>query len=76
MSLLKVPQVAEILSCSIATIYSLIESGQLPAVKIGARGGGVRVKQQDLDSFIESRRIAFPLHAPRKTNQVVLRHLK
>ena len=63
MALLKVPQVADRLNCSQATAYALIESGQLPAVKIGAGGGGVRVTEQDLDSFIESRRIV-PLPTP------------
>lgn len=54
--LLKVQQVAERLSCSIATVYSLIERRILPSVKIGAGGGGVRVSLDDLNAFIESRR--------------------
>ena len=73
MPLLKVPQVAELLACSIATVYALIESGGLPAVKIGAGGGGVRVKREDLDTFVNSRRTAPP--APR-VKQVALRHLR
>lgn len=73
--LLRVPQVAEKLNCSLATTYALIESGQLQAVKIGAGGGGVRVTEEDLDSFIESRRIA-PPPAPRNVRTVSLKHLK
>jgi len=37
--LLKVQQVAELLACSIATVYALIDRQKLVAVKIGAGGG-------------------------------------
>ena len=72
--LLKIPQVAERLNCSQATAYALVESGQLPAVKIGAGGGGVRVTEEDLASFIQSRRTQ-PTPAPvdrRKLKHITL----
>ena len=73
MPLLKVPQVAELLACSIATVYALIESGALPAVKIGVGTGGVRVSREDLETFVESRRTAAP--TPR-VKKLVLKHLR
>jgi excisionase family DNA binding protein len=73
--LLKVPDVAEVLACSNATVYALVESGQLPAVKIGAGGGGVRVKPEDLERFIDSRKTVAP-SAPRVAKVVTLRHLR
>lgn len=73
MPLLKVPQVAELLACSIATVYALIERGQLPAVKIGVGNGGVRVRPDDLESFVESRRTGQPTP---KVKKLVLKHLR
>jgi excisionase family DNA binding protein len=76
MALRKVPQVAETLSASISTVYQLIDSGQLPAIKIGARGGGVRVDERDLEVFIQTRRIApSPPPRTRRRNGRKLRHL-
>jgi excisionase family DNA binding protein len=75
MPLLKVQQVAEMLACSIATVYALIERGELVAVKIGAAGGGVRVKLEDLNHFIDSRRTQ-PVERVKRTPRVVLKHLR
>lgn len=36
------------------TVYALIASGELPAIRIGR---SVRVKWEDLETYIESRRI-------------------
>lgn len=76
--MLKVSNVAELLACSEATVYALIQSEQLPAVKIGAGGGGVRVMDSDLSAFVESRRTnAVPSTPPsRPKKKVALRHLK
>jgi excisionase family DNA binding protein len=73
MPLLKVPQVAELLACSNATVYALIEQGLLPAVKIGVGNGGVRVRREDLDSFVESRRTGRPAA---RVKTLVLKHLR
>lgn len=73
MPLLKVPEVAQLLACSIATVYALIERGQLPAVKIGVGGGGVRVAREDLQCFIASRRTQAQ---PPRVKQISLRHLR
>ena len=51
--LLTIPEVAETLRRSRSSVYELIKSGDIPAVKIGRRG--VRVRRATLDVFIESR---------------------
>ena len=55
--LYRVREVAELLGVSKKTVYMLIQSGQLPAIRIGARGGGLRVSHADLVEFIERRRL-------------------
>lgn len=54
--LLTVPEVAERLNCGLSTAYRLIERRILPSVRVGAKKGGVRVTEEDLQRFIESRR--------------------
>jgi excisionase family DNA binding protein len=74
--LLRIKETAERLACSVATVYDLIKSGQLIAVKVGVGGGGIRVAEQDLASFIESRRITPASSSSQKAKKVKLRHLK
>jgi excisionase family DNA binding protein len=69
-----VQQVAQRLNASLATVYLLIEKGDLVAVKIGANGGGVRVLEEDLAVFIESRRTQPPERT--STKKVTLKHLR
>jgi excisionase family DNA binding protein len=75
MPLQKVPRVAEALDCSIATVYQLIDSGQLVAVKIGAKGGGVRVSDEDLQTFIDSRRTR-PREEKHRVTRPTLKHIQ
>jgi excisionase family DNA binding protein len=49
--LLKASDVANTLSISRSFAYSLLESGQLPTIKIGRT---LRVRVQDLEAYIES----------------------
>jgi excisionase family DNA binding protein len=49
--ILKVKEVAETLSISISMVYKVIESGELPALRIGNL---VRVRLQDLNHFVQT----------------------
>ena len=49
--LLRPGEAAEILGVSRSTIYSLIQEGRLPAVKLGRRG--VRVHRAELERRLE-----------------------
>ncbi len=46
-------EVAEILNIAPAQVYSLVRSGELPAIKIGARGQW-RVEANQLEEFISA----------------------
>ncbi len=48
---LSLPDVAEILSISVAQVYALVRRGDLPAIKIGGRGQW-RVESAALESYI------------------------
>ena len=50
--LITASEVSHILGLGESTVYLLIQRGELPCVRIGR---AVRVKQDDLDAFIESK---------------------
>lgn len=56
MELLTVREVQMQLKVSRACVYSLIESGQLPCVRIGTGRGTIRIDQADVDQFVDTRR--------------------
>ncbi|MDQ1617512.1 MAG: hypothetical protein QOE19_81 [Actinomycetota bacterium] len=49
---LQLADVAEILNTSSAQVYSLVRSGELPAIKIGGRGQW-RVESSELEKYIQ-----------------------
>jgi excisionase family DNA binding protein len=49
--LLTVAEVAEMLRVSTMTVYRLIRTGELPAVRIGR---SYRVREPDLEAYLES----------------------
>lgn len=53
---LTIPEVAGAMKVSESTVRRLIRGGQIPAFKIGDRGQ-VRVKENELEHYIESQRI-------------------
>jgi excisionase family DNA binding protein len=72
--MLKVSEVAERLCCSVANAYALIESGQLPHFRIGARRCGIRVTEGQIQEFLESSK-----RGPRdrvKISRPRLKHIK
>ena len=54
-SWLTVPEVAEELQIPRTRCYELIQRGELPATRIGARS--LRVNRQELERFLETRRV-------------------
>ena len=54
-SWLTVPEVAEELQLPRTRCYELIQRGELPATRIGARS--LRVNLQELERFLETRRV-------------------
>lgn len=50
-TLLTAAEVADTLRVSTMTVYRLIRSGELPAVRVGRN---YRVRERDLDAYLES----------------------
>jgi excisionase family DNA binding protein len=48
---LRPEEVAEVLNVTVSQVYTLMRTGQLPAVKIGRRGVW-RVSQESLEAYI------------------------
>ena len=55
MSLLRVNEVAALLSIGRRTVYTLVNNGELPAVRVGAR---LRFRPEDVDAYLEARKVA------------------
>jgi excisionase family DNA binding protein len=72
--LLTIKQTAEQLACSQANVYTLVEAGELPFVRIGSRKG-LRIDSRDLDAFIQSRKIQYERARP-KPPRLRLKHIK
>jgi excisionase family DNA binding protein len=60
-TLLTAPQVADTLGVSRAAAYRLLKPEDPQAIPVVRFGRSVRVKQEDLDEWITSRRVASPV---------------
>lgn len=54
-ALLRVTEVAERLSCGRTHVYELIAAGKLAAVNIGIGRSQTRIREDDLEAYIEAR---------------------
>jgi excisionase family DNA binding protein len=57
-------EVAEKLKVSRRSVGRMIESGALPAIRLSAQGGSVRIAERDLVKFLEERRTRRPNDSP------------
>ena len=73
--LLSIAEVATALGCSEANVYSLIDSGKLPFVPVG-RKKGYRVASDDLQAFIESRKLQKQPAETKPVSRPRLRHIR
>ena len=72
--LLTIKETAEMLGCSEANVYSLLEAGDMPYVTIGRRKG-YRIDLLDIDRFIAQRKQQ-PVAAPIKVPRPRLKHIQ
>ncbi len=75
--MLTVKQVAARLQISLSSVYELIARGQLPAFRLGPRRGAIRVRPEDLASYLAATSItgtATPLRQPSQGG-TTFRHL-
>ncbi len=78
MRLLTVPEVAERLAVSRATVYNLCETGELPHRRIGCGRGRIRFAEEDLKEYVDGKKVKGregEAPAP-KPSPVRLRHLE
>ena len=61
MNLLTIQEVADTMKVSEKTVRRLVKRGDIAAYKVGDRGQ-LRVKEQDLESYVESQRIRVGEH--------------
>jgi len=54
--LLTIKQVATRLKMDYSHIYRMIRAGVLPCIKVGIGRGVIRVKESDLEAYIEGRK--------------------
>jgi len=73
-SLLTVAEVAEILVCSEANVYTLIDVGELPYITIG-KSKGYRIDRDDLVAFLSNRKVQ-RAGAKRNVTRRQLKHLR
>jgi excisionase family DNA binding protein len=59
-TLLRIPEVAERLHVSRASVYRWIEEGRLPAVQLGGRGSPLRILEGELEAWLYSGRLRIP----------------
>ena len=62
MNLLTLRDVAKTLKLSETTVRRLVRAGSIPAYKVGKRGQ-FRVREEDLESFLQKQRIDAAAHA-------------
>jgi excisionase family DNA binding protein len=78
MKLYTVREIAEILRCGLSNAYRLIETGKLPAFRVGATGKGYRVSDEHLQAFLAERREHPGSNLPpwpKRTAPQLLKHL-
>ncbi len=54
--LLTISGAAELLSCSRANVYGLIDAGDLPVITVG-KSRGYRIDVRDIEEFLERRKV-------------------
>src|SRR4029453_8877924 len=60
-SFLTTEEVLDYLQVNLRTVYRLIKAGKIPAVRVGRQG---RVRQRDIDAWLESQRPRTSRQAP------------
>ena len=55
-----VSEAADLLRCGLANLYALVGTEALAAIRIGAGNGGIRIRGDDLLTFLASRRVGGP----------------
>ena len=52
LSMLKIPEVARRLNCSVAFVYEIVSQGRLRHYRLGKNQGGIRVSEEQLQDYL------------------------
>ena len=52
--LLTIRELSERLRVSIASVYALIKSGKILALRVGIRSGAIRIRESEVAAYLES----------------------
>jgi excisionase family DNA binding protein len=63
------------LTVSKATAYQLVSSGKLPCYRVGVGRGAIRVREEDLQRYLDGSLAAVPIKQPPVKRQA-LRHIR
>ncbi|MHC4402137.1 MAG: helix-turn-helix domain-containing protein [Planctomycetota bacterium] len=74
--LLTVGEVAKRLNVSVGCVYALVAKNEISHVRIGVGRGTIRLRQEDLDDYLEARQIDKRERAAQVPPHPTLRHLK
>lgn len=74
LQLITIRQAAKQLCCSVANVYSLVESGRLAVIPVG-RCKGYRIDVRDLNAFIQEHKFRFQV-PPKKPMATKLKHVR
>ena len=74
--LLTIAEVAELLGCSSANVYRLIDTGELPVITVG-QSRGYRIDRRDIEEFLNRRKTRNVRDkAPAPTPRPRLKHIR
>lgn len=73
--LLTIKELAALLRISRAASYALVQSGRLPCVRLGNRGGSIRVLESDVWEYVQRCRTSAPVEVRLRARQT-LKHLQ
>ena len=62
-NLLTPREVAEVMRVSTMTVYRLIKSGELPAIRVGKH---LRIRGNDVAAFLDARKVPMPADPSKK----------
>ncbi len=74
--LLTIREVAERLRISPSTAYAMAQRGDLPVVRVGPRGGAIRVLEQGLAAYVAERSAPTMSPSSLQARPTRLKHLK
>ena len=73
MKLLRVEDVAEMLSVAVSTVYEMVSKGEIPGFRLGPRKGAIRIEEADVIGYLESCKVG-KKQPERKPRRIKSRH--